>query len=168
VEFVPKFSADLIWTIHSNVERIIRANEADALRWANGGETMDAFKEYRKAQWFNTRFPIISIIPGFTLIDQAEDDSRCDLQHQFEILIEDAGANADLAAESVVKRALAVDQILRKQTSKDILAGRDLNNVGAYHMEISRHEYFQVPRGTTMYLQLSTFTVTIVLTESRT
>jgi hypothetical protein len=165
--FEPKFEADLIWVIHNNIETIIKANEAAALRWANGGQAMEPFKEYRKSQWFNTKWPVLALIPTITAIDQAPDDSRCGVRHEFEVLIEDAGPNADAASESVIKRALAVDQILRKQRQAAILAGRDMAKVGAYSMEISRHEYFQVPRGTTMYLQLSNFSVTIELVESR-
>lgn len=165
--FVPKFSADLIWHIHGNLENIVKLHEEEALRWANGGQAMEPFVEYRKSQWYNIKFPVISIIPAITDIDQAADDSRCDNTHEFEFLFEDAGQNADAASESVIKRALAVDQILRKQTKREILAGRDLTKVGAYSMEISRHEYFQVPRGTTLYLQLSNFKVTINVIESR-
>lgn len=165
--FVPKFAADLILTIHDNIERIVRANEAEALQWANGGEPMPPFAEYRKSQWYNIKFPVISIIPIFSDINQAADDSRQDVTHQIEFLFEDSGPDADTASQSVIKRALAVDQLMRKQLKADILAGRDLTKVGAYDMEISRHEYFQVPRGTTMYLQLSSFTATINVIESR-
>lgn len=166
--FVAKFAAGLILLIHDNVLKLIKTGEADALRWANGGEWMPPSKEFRQSQWFNTVFPVTSIIPLYSDIDQADDDSRCTVTHQFEMLFEDAGPNADIASKSVVKRALAIDQLLRKQgTAATVLAGRDLTKVGAYSLDISRHEYFQVPRGTTMYLQLSTFTVTINLTESR-
>lgn len=165
--FTPKFAADLILKIHQNVENIIRAEEDDILKWANDGQPMKPFEVWRKSQWFNTKFPVISIIPLWSDINQAADDSRCDVTHQFEMLFEDAGPDADIASESVVKRALAVDQLLRKQNKREILAGRDLTKVGAYSMEISRHEYFQVPRGTTMYLQLSSFSVTINVMESR-
>jgi hypothetical protein len=165
--FEPKFAGGLILLIHENIKNIIVAGEADALVWANGGSPMPPSQTIRKSQWYNTLFPVTSIIPLWTTIDQAPDDSRCDVKHQFEILFEDAGPNADTVSESVVKRALGIDQLLRKQRSADILAGRDLTRVGGFSLEISRHEYFQVPRGTTMYLQLSTFTVTIDLIESR-
>lgn len=165
--FVPKFAADLILLIHENVKEIIQDGEEEALKWANGGQLMAPSKEFRKSQWFNTLFPVTSIIPMWSDFIQADDDGRCDVTHQFEMLFEDAGSNADIASDSVVKRALAIDQLLRKQTKAEILVGRDLTKVGAFSLEISRHEYFQVPRGTTMYLQLSSFTVTIKLIESR-
>lgn len=165
--FDPKFEADLILKLHDNLIEIIQTNEADILKWANGGTAMEPFEKYRRSQWYNTVFPVISLIPLTTFIDQAADDSRCEVTHTFETLFEDAGNDADAASLSVVKRALAVDQLLRKQRPREVLAGRDMSKVGAYSMDISRHEYFQVPRGRTMYLQLSSFTVTINFIESR-
>lgn len=165
--FDPKFAADLILHIHDNLESIIRDGEAEALQWANNGTAMLPSAEIRRSQWFNTKFPVTSIIPLWSVINQSADDGFCELTHQFEMLFEDAGPNPDIASISVVKRALGIDQLLRTITAQEILAGRDLMNVGAYSMEISRHEYFQVPRGTTMYLQLSSFEVTINLLESR-
>lgn len=165
--FVPKFDAKYICKIHLNLEAIIRAGEADALFWANEGHSMLPFAVYRRSQWYNTLHPVISIIPLRSDIDQAADDSRLDETHRFEIMIEDAGANPDELVDSVEKRMLAIDQILRQATIDEVLNGHNPATSGGYSMEISPHEYFQVPRGQTNYLQLGSFTVIVAVIESR-
>lgn len=165
--FVPLFESDLVIKIHENLKTIIQENEVEILKWANGGVAMKPFAKYRKSQWYNTLFPVISLIPLWTDENRVPDDSRLETTHKFEVLFEDAGADADEASDSVVKRAKAVAALFHKQTKQTVLAGRDMTKVGAFHMDISRVEYFPVPRGTTMYLQLSSFTVTINVIESR-
>lgn len=166
--FEPLFAASPIWTVLLNLEANIRDQADAALKWANDGVAMTPFAEWRRSQWYNTLWPVISIIPLDSDPDQVPDNSRTEWTHRFEFQFEDAGKNADTVCESVVKRAIAVDQILRKLTKQQVMDGRDLTKVGAYHLDITKHEYFQVPRGTTMYLQVSHFTATMNIIESRT
>lgn len=158
--------AKFIRPILANLESLIKANEADALAWANDNTAMPAFKEYRKALWYNTIWPIISIV-GETTQKKGTGDEVLPQTHSVLIEIEDAGPNPDDLFDTVTRRVQAIDMILTSANPNVLKIGMDQEHIAINDLWVSEHKYAQFSRGNppSIYLQAGDLIVNIETIE---
>jgi len=166
--FEPRYDAKYIAPIRDNVLAQLQGQETDALWWANEGATMEPSKIWRKSRWYNTLFPVTSVIPVNTEIIESEDKSRLEERHQLLVETENEGLNADEVSDDVLKRIRALDMILRGVTNSQFIEGLVVLQAGGVVADISPHDYsyFGNPEEKS-YRARASFTITISLIEMK-
>lgn len=164
-DWVPRFNAQYIRPVRANIRALCEKHEADALRWANDGQVMDAFEIYRDALWFNTLRPVCSIVSQHSSLVFSNDLDRIDETHTIYVEVEDQGEDPDELAASVEKRVQAVDMIIRSATAVDLIGELDPNKTRLLTVDIPDHDYVQFQRSQTIYVQTGSFTVTVEAIE---
>ena len=106
-----------------NLITVLQAGEAAVHTEVNDGQSMTAYKVWRRSRWVNTSFPSCSVIPRRTRTRKDEDDQSVDETHGLEILIEDIGPNPDALANSVMKRVQAAHIIIERAQMADLFNG---------------------------------------------
>ena len=164
-EFIPKYQAHFIEPLVQNLKRYLETKEADALRWANYGELMEPTKVWRTSRWFNTLFPVTSVIPLSTLPAEADDASRLNETHVILLETEIDGSNPDKISSAICRRIKAYDQLLRKIGKLELLAGLNLAAAGGDWMDIGKHSYQYFAQSPTLYKLSASFELTIHVIE---
>ena len=159
-------SAKYIRPILANLESLIRANEVEALAWANEGQSMPPFKEYRKALWYNTIWPIISIV-GESTQKVGKGDEVLPQTHSVLIEIEDAGPDPDTLFETVTRRVQAIDMIITSANPNVLKIGMVPERIAINDLWVTEHRYAQFSRGNppSIYLQAGDLIVNIETIE---
>ena len=163
--FTPKYQAHFIEPITLNLRSYLEAKEAPALRWANYGELMEPTKVWRTSRWFNTLFPVTSVIPLDTIPEEAADASRINETHRILIETEIDGSNPDKISSAICRRIKAYDQLLRKIGKLELLAGLNLQAAGGDWMDIGKHSYQYFAQSPTLYKLSASFELTIHVIE---
>lgn len=97
--------------IKNNILTFLAANQVEALKWANGGNSgLDAFKDFHKSPRTVTRFPSVMVL-------QIEHDTKwfdTIMQITFSIVFETAliHGNADTLADMAPKYSMALESML--------------------------------------------------------
>src|SRR5688572_30153212 len=163
--FVPKFNTRYIEPIVQNLRTYLEANESEALLWANYGESMDPTKVWRTSRWYNTLFPVTSVIPIRTTPAQSDDNSRIDETHLILVETEIDGNDPDRISKEVCRRVNAYDALLRKIGKQDLLSGLNLNTTGGDWMDMGPHNYQYFAQSPTLYKLSASFELTIHVIE---
>lgn len=158
--------AKFIRPILANLKLLIKTNEAEALQWANDGTAMPPFLEYRKALWYNTHWPIISIV-GETTQKTGPGDEVLPQTHSVLIEIEDAGPNPDDLFDTVTRRVQAIDMIITSANINLLKVGMDQERIAINDLWVTEHKYAQFARGNppSIYLQAGDLIVNIETIE---
>lgn len=157
--------AKFIRPIRENLQSLLLANEAESLAWANDGTAMPAYKVYRKALWYNTLWPVISIVSQRTEMVGAGDEARPQ-KHSILIELEDAGPDPDDLTVSVERRVAAVDMIITTANPNLLKTGMDANHIAIHEVFVESHDYSQFTRGQDRYLQVGSLMVKVVTIEA--
>lgn len=165
--FVPKYDARFIGPVRDNVLALFEDQELEALQWANSGKSMTKTAIWRRSWWYNTRFPVVSVVSKRTRPDEAADQSRIESTHDIDVEVEIEGKNPDDNVLEVEKRIAAYDMILRSATKADILAGLTTTKSGGLRITIGDHDYsyFGTEGDNPIYRAVASFTVSITLIE---
>jgi len=157
--------AKFIRPIRENLQTLIAANEAAALAWANDGAAMDPFKVYRKALWYNTLWPVISIVSQTTEMVGAGDEALPQ-KHSILVEIEDSGPDPDELTVSVERRVAAIDMIITSANPNLLKTGMDADHIAIHEVSVASHDYSQFTRGQNRYLQVGSLMVKVVTIEA--
>lgn len=157
--------AKFIRPMRENLQALLQANEADALAWANDGDAMSPYKVYRKALWYNTLFPVISIVSQKTQMVGSGDEA-IPQKHSILIEVEDAGPDPDDLTLSIERRVAAVDMIITSANPNLLKTGMDADHIAIREISVVSHEYSQFTRGENRYLQVGSLMVNIVTIEA--
>lgn len=157
-------AAKFIRPIRENIESLLKANEAESLAWANDGDAMPAYKVYRKALWYNTLWPVISIVSQSTEMEGAGDEALPQT-HVFLVEIEDSGPNPDDLVSTVERRVQAVSMIIETASLDVFKTGMDANRVAIKQSWVASHKYAQFERGQNFYLQAADLIVKVQTIE---
>jgi hypothetical protein len=129
---------------------------------------MEPTKVWRKSWWYNTLFPVVSVVVRTTDPAAAEDESRIESIHALELEIEIEGPDPDRNTIEVEKRLRAFDMILRGAKKADITKNL-MTGAGGYRLEIGPHDYlfFASPgnEAPSIYRATASFTIAISLIE---
>lgn len=139
--FVPFFDAKLGGPVRENLTAWLRAGEADALIWASGGGSLKPTEIWRRSRWYNTEFPVVSVILNTTDPDESGDRSHLRESHVITVEVECEGDDPDELVLEAEQRLNALDEILRKATKADILKDYDPRCAGAEWLQIGEHDY---------------------------
>jgi len=165
--FSPKYETRFIEQIVKNLKTYLEAKEGPALQWANYGELMEPTKVWRVSRWFNTLFPVTSIIPISTVPAEADDASRINEVHTILLETEIDGSNPDQISSAICRRINAYDALLRKIGKLELLGGLNLDVVGGEWMDIGKHNYQYFAQSPTLYKLSANFELTIKVIEGR-
>lgn len=165
--FRPSYATHYIEPIVQNLKSYLEQNELEALRWANYGELMEPTKVWRVSRWFNTLFPVTSIIPLSTLPAEADDASRITETHAILVETEIDGSNPDQLSSAICRRIKAYDALLRKIEKLELLNGLNLSIAGGEWMDIGKHDYRYFAQSPTLYKLSASFELTIHVIEGR-
>jgi hypothetical protein len=158
--------ARFIRPIRENLQKLLAANEAASLAWASeGGETLTAYKEYRKALWYNTYWPIMSVVSQ-TTEKAGKGDEVLPQKHSILIEIEDAGSNPDVLVDTIERRIAAADMIITSADPNLLKTGLDPEHIAINDLWASSHDYSQFTRGQNFYLQVGSLMVTVETIEA--
>lgn len=164
--WTPRFPyAQFIRPIRENLQSLLQANEADSLAWANDGSAMPAYKLYRKALWYNTLWPVISVVSQTTDME-GRGDEALPQTHSFLVEIEDAGPNPDDLMATVERRVQAVSMIIETASPNVFKAGMEASHIGIAQAWVASHKYAQFERGQNFYLQAADLIVKVQTLES--
>jgi hypothetical protein len=160
--FEPIYESKFIEPIIVNLEDYLRNSEVEAFMWSNDGDALDTTAVWRRSRWFNTLFPVTSIIAVRTIPAVSEDKSYMEETNTVTVEIEIQGNNPDDLAMKVMRRIKAYDAAIRKSRLQDIFAGFDFSRTGDFWLDIGQHDYASFIRNDqTIYKQTGSFNVTV-------
>ncbi len=165
--FEPRYETRYVEPLVQNIKSYLEKNELEALRWANYGELMEPTKVWRVSRWFNTLFPVTSVIPLTTVPSEADDASRINETHVILVETEIDGSNPDMISSAICRRINAYDALLRKIGKLELLSGLNLDVVGGEWMDIGKHDYRYFAQSPTLYKLSANFELTIKVIEGR-
>lgn len=158
-----------------NIRDYLQANEFEAFKWANKTDDqvvlpppLEPTKAWRIARWYNTLFPVTSVIPMNTVPAESDGADRIDETHLITIETEVDGNDQDKNASVIMRRLNAYDALLRKITGERLFAGFLALNRGGEILDIGRHGYEYFASSPTIYKTAGNFQVTIRMIEGRT
>ena len=166
-DWLPKYQTRFIEPIVLNLRNYLVANEARAFRWANYGEPMEPTKVWRRSRWYNTLFPVTSVIPLRTTPAEAEDASRIDELHVVLLEVEIDGSDPDVISSAICRRINAYDSLIRKISKSELLTGLNLQTAGGDWLDIGDHNYDYFAQSPTLYKLTANFRMTIHVIEGR-
>jgi hypothetical protein len=164
--FEPLYDAKFIEPIVTNLQAYLRDNELAAFT-AQGFPDLAETQVWRISRWYNTLFPVVSVIPLKTVPAEAEDRGRLDEDHNIEIEIEIDGSDADVLAREGMRRIASYDALLRKISREQLLGGLNLDVSGAHSMDIGEHNYSYFAKDVTLYKVVVNMLLTIHVIEGR-
>lgn len=166
--FVPKYNTKYILPIVKNIREFFKAGEEEAFLWAaESGPALRKTEIWRISRWYNTLFPVTSIIPVRTTPAESEDASRIDETHLITVETEIEGSDPDVIAEEVCQRINAYDAMLRKIGKQELLAGLNLTTSGGEWLDIGSHNYEYFAQTPSLYKITCGFQLTVKVIEGR-
>lgn len=164
--WTPFYKAKFIRPIRENLRLLLEANEEASLAVASGAQPLTAYKvrPYRKAIWYNTLWPAMSVVSQHSKLVTSDDASRRIEEHSIVVEIEDSGPDPDKLAEDVERRVEAADAIIMSADKNLFRSGIDENAIAIEEVEVSDHDYLQFARQTksgTILLQTGSLIVVV-------
>lgn len=166
--WTPLFThAQFIRPIRENLQTLLQISETESLAWANGGQAMPAYKVYRKALWYNTLWPVISIVSQ-TTEKVGPGDEALPQTHSILIEIEQDGPDPDVLTVDVEKRVAAVSMIIESANHNVLKTGMDANHIAIHGVWVESHDYLQFvnKQDPSRYLQTGSLMVKVQTIEA--
>ena len=151
----------------NNIKSLLQANEEEFLAWANRDENdvpqagMTPYGEnYFTARFIRSNFPNLTIVLRRSHFEEHADGVAIKQDHEINIIIECAGADADSIGLDCFKRCAAVDGIIRSASNDQLYAGYAINHLKHPYFEVSDWDFIELmSRVTSAYHRRATLIV---------
>ena len=165
----PRIDARFIRPIVKNLRRIIERDSPDALLWAASPVVVDPFAWFGTAWHVDMRYPFVLVLADTTEPTENADGTAIDEVHTVSLQIGSVAADPDRLADDLFIRVTAIDSIIRECEWADLLQGIATTSYGPPVLELTRHDYGQLPRRNAQqhYMNVAAITMKISYFETK-
>lgn len=167
--WTPRIDAQFVRPIIRNLRRIIERDAPNALEWAAAPDVAAPFAWFGTAWHVDMRYPFCLILADATEPDENAEASAIDEAHSLSIQIGSVASDPDKLADDLFIRVNAIDSIIRESTWEDILQGVATTSYGPPVLDLTRHDYGQLPRRNAQqqYMNVAAITMKISYFETK-
>jgi hypothetical protein len=165
----PRIEAQFVRPLVRNLRRIIERDAPEALAWAASPETVAPFKWFGTAWHTEPRYPFVLVLADSIETAENAEGSAIDETHTISLQIGACASDPDKLADELFIRVNAVDSIIRESSWEDVLQGIATTSYGPPVLELSRHDFGQLPRrnANQLYMQVAAITIKISYFETK-